>query len=221
MRTLSPDEVRSFYDHFGTKQDRQAFYEASALAALVEHADLGNAGAVFELGCGTGRFAADLLRRLLPADSSYSGVDVSETMVRLASERLAPFGPRASVVLTSGPPPLPLSDSSVDRFLSTYVLDLLPASAVQDVLAEAARVLRPGGLLGLAGITHGSTLVSRPVMRVWEWLFSKNPSWVGGCRPTALTDHVQPSAWETRFHTVVVSWGIASEVLVASPRRHR
>lgn len=219
MRTLSPDEVRSFYDRFGTKQDQQAFYEEAALQALALHADLGSARAVFELGCGTGRFAADLLGRRLPPDARYWGVDVSETMVRLASERLAPFGPRASVASTSGRPPLPLSDFSVDRFLSTYVLDLLPVSAVQEILAEAARVLRPGGLLCLAGITHGSTLVSRGVMRVWEGLFRWNPSWVGGCRPTALTDHVQAPAWEIRFHGVVASWGVASEVLVASPRR--
>lgn len=36
---------------------------------------------VFELGCGTGRFAERLLERHLPATARYKGIDLGPTMV--------------------------------------------------------------------------------------------------------------------------------------------
>ncbi len=216
MRTLTPDEARAFYDRFGKKQDRQTFYEASALDALVAHSEFETARSVFEFGCGTGRFALEILERRLPAAARYLGVDLSTTMVRLASERLSPFADRASARLVSGDPVLPLPDGSIDRFVSTYVLDLLPKAAVQKVLGEARRVLRPGGLLCLAGITPGATPLSRFVMGTWQRVVAVNPAWVGGCRPTRLTEYVVPAHWVIQFRSVVVAWGVASEVLVAA-----
>jgi ubiquinone/menaquinone biosynthesis C-methylase UbiE len=218
VKTLTTAEAKAFYDRFGRRQDGQTFYEAPALDALVSHAELHDAGSLFEFGCGTGRFAFDLLSERLPSNARYVGVDISTTMVRLASERLAAFGPRATVATVAGGFPLTPPDSSVDRFVSTYVLDLLPAPAARQVVLEARRLLRPGGLLCLAGVTFGTTPLSKVVMAGWRRLFAWNPSWVGGCRPTKLTESVSEADWITRFHTVVVAWGVASEVLVASPR---
>lgn len=88
MRSFSVAEARAFYDRFGAKQDRQLFYEGPALATLVANARLGEARSVFEYGCGTGRFAQELLEHYLPNECVYVGVDISSTMVRLAAERL-------------------------------------------------------------------------------------------------------------------------------------
>jgi ubiquinone/menaquinone biosynthesis C-methylase UbiE len=218
MPTLTVEEARAFYDRFGAKQDKQTFYEAPALDALLANAQLGEALSLFEFGCGTGRFAVELLSRHLPPAARYVGVDISTTMVRIASERLAPFGPRASAVLAaSSDPRIPFPDTSLDRFISTYVLDLMSDSSVRQVLSEVKRTLRPGGLLCLAGVTHGTTALSRVVMSVWSWLFARNASLVGGCRPTSLLEFVTPAEWDIRFHRVVVAWGVASEVLVAAP----
>lgn len=217
MSTLTTHEAKAFYDKFGARQDSQSFYESLALEQLVAHASFGSAHEVFEFGCGTGRFALDLLQHHLPATAVYRGTDISTTMIDLASARLVPFAARASVSLSSGENPLPLEDQSLDRVVSTYVLDLLPAGSVRRFLAEARRVLRPDGLLCLTGITHGTTLPSRIVMGAWQWLFTRHPSWVGGCRPTALAQELSASGWTLRFHAVVVRWGVASEVAVASP----
>lgn len=217
MRTLTHEQAKSFYDGFGSKQDKQSFYEEGALGALVANAALDQARSVFELGCGTGRFASDLLSHHLPVDAQYLGTDISSTMVELASERLAPFGSQARVVLINGQPNVSVDDASVDRFVSTYVFDLLPTSEQLRWLSEAARVLRPDGLLCLAGITHGTTPISRAAMGLWQQLFALNPSWVGGCRPTHLAELLATESWNVRFRTVVVSWGVASEVVVAAP----
>ena len=86
---LDRGQVRAFYDRFGARQDAQAFYEDAALTELVLHADFEAAGRVYELGCGTGRFARRLLERHLPDGATYLGVDLSATMVELARGRLA------------------------------------------------------------------------------------------------------------------------------------
>ena len=88
MRNLSVEEARVFYDRFGAKQDQQLFYEGPALATLVANAGFAEAQSLFEYGCGTGRFAHELLEHYLPEGCRYLGVDISSTMVRLASERL-------------------------------------------------------------------------------------------------------------------------------------
>ena len=175
MSTLTTHEAKAFYDKFGARQDSQSFYESSALEQLVAHASFGTAHDVFEFGCGTGRFALDLLQHHLPATAVYRGTDISTTMVDLATARLAPFADRASVTLSSGEDALPLADQSMDRVVSTYVLDLLPSGAVRRLLAEAGRVLRPDGLLCVTGITHGTTWPSRIVMGVWQWLGRRLP----------------------------------------------
>lgn len=218
MHTLTPEKARSYYDKFGAKQDSQVFYERRALETLTELADFQNARCVFEFGCGTGRFALDLLHRHLPSTARYAGADISSTMVQLATQRLAPFASRASVALVNGTPALPLKDSSVDRFVSTYVFDLLPALVQRQCLAEAARVLRPDGLLCLCGITPGITASSRLVMGVWQWLFARNARLVGGCRPARAAEYLSADAWQTRYRTVVTAWGVASEVVIATPR---
>jgi trans-aconitate methyltransferase len=100
--TLTPGEARRFYDWFGRRLDRQAFYEDPALEALIAHAEFDRAAAVFEFGCGTGRLAEQLLRGHLPRQSLYLGVDVSSTMVGLARKRLRPWRPRAEVRSSEG-----------------------------------------------------------------------------------------------------------------------
>jgi len=214
--TLTPDEAKAFYDRFGARQDRQAFYEAPALERLIANSSFANARSVFEFGCGTGRVALALLQHHLPPDAVYRGTDISTTMVALAAARLASFGERAAVTLASGEIAFPLEDRSVDRVVSTYVLDLLSGPAVHAFLAEAGRVLRPEGLLCLAGITHGTTMLSRIVMGAWQRLFVLDPSWVGGCRPTRIAEQLSSAEWKVRFRSVTIAWGIASEVVVAA-----
>lgn len=212
---LSHDEARGFYDRFGSRQDRQAFYEDTALRELVAHGGFGEAAAVLEFGCGTGRFARELLSGYLPADATYVGFDISSTMVELASKRLASFGPRVEVRKSDGVPRLPVETEGFDRVVSNYVLDLLSEGDIEAFLHEAWRVLREGGLLCVTGLTRGSKPLSRAVSWIWSRVHTLRPSLVGGCRPLVVAPLLPNDAWRVRHHQVVVSWGIASEVLVA------
>lgn len=214
-RTLSHREARAFYDRFGRKQDLQRIYEDPAIEVLLRHAAFESAHAVVELGCGTGRFAERLLRERLPAAATYLGIDLSRTMVALATSRLEPWADRAEVHLTEGSPRLPLGDGACDRFLSTYVLDLLAEDEIRATLREARRVLSPGGRLCLASLTFGQTPFSRFVCRAWTTLYSVHPRLVGGCHPLRL-EPLLGSDWRVLHREVVCTFGICTEVLVAS-----
>lgn len=215
-RFLTYAEARAFYDRFGRKQDWQRFYEGPALRALWAHADFEQAEAVFELGCGTGAFAAELLREHLPPDATYIGVDLSATMVALARERLADYGERAEVRQTDGALRFEVPDGRCDRFVSNYVLDLLSPGDIRLALAEAHRLLRPGGRLCLTSLSFGCTAVSRAVIGIWERLRRADPARVGGCRPLRVQDYLEPSRWRVDYDRVLSAWGVPSAVLVAS-----
>jgi ubiquinone/menaquinone biosynthesis C-methylase UbiE len=216
---LTRDQARTFYDHFGKRQDTQAFYEDPALDDLVAHAQFGQAESVFELGCGTGRLALRLLERHLPASAGYSGIDISQTMIDIARQRLSPYKGRASVAQSDGSMGFPLPDGSTDRVISAYVLDLLSDTDAEQAVAEAQRVLTPNGKLCLVSLTNGKGLTSRTVSGLWSMLFRVHAPLVGGCRPIRLESFVRPQSWVIEYRNVITGFGVPSEVLVARPAR--
>jgi len=212
---LSREQIKFFYDRFGNKQDWQRFYEGPAIQDLLAHGAFENARAVFELGCGTGALAESLLSRYLSKDVAYLCLDLSSTMVSLAKERLRKYGPPAEVRLTEGSTKLPLPDSRFDRFISNYVLDLLPPDEIEVVVGEAHRVLAPEGRLCLISLTYGNTLASQFVIWLWRQVFAFRPALVGGCRPVKLFDFLSEKMWKVQHHNWVATFGIPSEVIVA------
>lgn len=215
MSILTPAEARRVYDRIGRAQDTQAFYEDRATAEALACADPGSAHAVFEYGCGTGRFAETLLAERLPPDAVYRGVDVSPVMVDLARTRLARFGERAGVRLTEGGPPSDEPTAAYDRFFSNFVLDLLSERDAERVVAEAHRILRRGGLVALCSLTEGFTLPTRVFAWVWMRLHALRPALVGGCRPIELLRVLPETQWRIRHHARVSPLGVPLEAVVA------
>ena len=215
LGTLSYQQARRTYDRIGSLQDSQRFYEDRATALVLLHADFGSAESVFEFGCGTGRFALRLLEKYLSDTAHYRGVDISPTMVQLAQDRLSIYATRADVILTEGEPPTGEPAGSCDRFVSNYVFDLLSHEDIRTVLREAHRMLRPGGLLCLAGLTSGTGFTSRIVASVIGWVQPKCPVLVAGCRPVDLLPLLPESQWQLQHHLKVVAFGLPSEVVVA------
>jgi hypothetical protein len=84
-RTLSRDQARTFYDRFGKSQDLQNFYEHPATNALIAHAQLERANSVFELGCGTGSFADDLIARRLFSATGRCGLTIRPALLTALS----------------------------------------------------------------------------------------------------------------------------------------
>jgi ubiquinone/menaquinone biosynthesis C-methylase UbiE len=219
-RTLTAAEAKSFYDGFGLRQDRQGWYENVAVDALVAAGDFRTARHVVEIGCGTGKLARRLLSNELNGECRYTGLDISDTMVALALERIESWHDRATVLCCDAGAGLPLANSSADRIVATYVLDLLAPADITAVIAEGARVLRPGGLFCVAGWGPGVTRPQRLVAALLNRLYRRNPRWLGGCRPLSLAPYftARPNLWQITADLAVSAYAVPSHVLIARTR---
>jgi ubiquinone/menaquinone biosynthesis C-methylase UbiE/DNA-binding transcriptional ArsR family regulator len=130
--------------------------ETRALLALLDPAWV-----VGDLGCGTGRLAGTVA----PFVSRVVAVDESPDMLEAARARL---GDRPNVELRSGKlESLPLEDAALDVAILALVLHYLPDPA--GALAEAARVLRPGGrLLVVDMVAHGREEYRERMGHLWQ-----------------------------------------------------
>jgi ubiquinone/menaquinone biosynthesis C-methylase UbiE len=214
-RFLTHEEAKAFYDRLGAKQDAQGFYEGPALDDLLKHSEFNQAHWVFEFGCGTGCFAEKLFKDPLSQECIYLGVDVSSTMVDLARDRLKPWGQRARIQLIDGSPQLKGLGNHYDRFVSTYVLDLLSPDDIEELLKSARRMLCPQGLLCLVSLTFGKSGIGKCVSRIWRWVCYLSPKRVGGCRPIRISEYLSPQQWQVQYHRTISSFGISSEIMVA------
>jgi ArsR family transcriptional regulator len=111
----------------------------AAIAAALDAALPPRIGRLLDIGCGTG----GLLERLAGRIEEGLGVDASRDMLALARTRLAERGLSHIAVRQADMYRLPIADSVFDAVTLQMVLHYAEDPAV--ALAEAARVLKPGG----------------------------------------------------------------------------
>jgi demethylmenaquinone methyltransferase/2-methoxy-6-polyprenyl-1,4-benzoquinol methylase len=121
-------------------------------------------GHVLDVATGTGLVAEELLRR----GFRVTALDQSPEMLTVARQRLG----RRSEVVQASAEELPFPDASFDHLTFTYLLRYVDEPG--SVLAELARVVRPGGVVVSLefGVPRG------PARPLWE-------AYVGGVLPLA------------------------------------
>jgi arsenite methyltransferase len=139
-------------------------------------ADLHEGETVLDLGSGAG---ADVLisARRVGTSGKAIGLDMTAEMLALARANAAAAGVENVEFLHGYLEAIPLPDASVDVVISNCVINLAADKRV--VLAEAARVLRPGGRFAVSDVIADDDMddTTRADMQQWT-----------GCLAGALTE---------------------------------
>lgn len=152
-RWSNPDHLRGVqYRDDSNLAARQSIYTfqrppIDLPAHVLDIAKLRGDEVVADIGCGNGRYLAELTRR--GHNGLLVGIDLSPGM--LAS---ALAGAPGALLVVGEATALPLADHSVDRALAMHMLYHVPRPEL--AVREFRRVLRPGGqlLVALNGADH-------------------------------------------------------------------
>lgn len=135
----------SLYDRFATLYAHFRLYtfpddRAEIAAAL----DLPGARSLVELGCGPGFYATAFAAHY--PNLPVTGIDRADAQIALARQRARRLTNARFIAADARA--LPQADGAFDRVLASRLLMVVPER--EAVLAEARRVLAPGGILLLA-----------------------------------------------------------------------
>jgi arsenite methyltransferase len=144
----------AFGETLYTIEQRGDLPEAAALASLgcgnpTAVADLRAGDVVLDLGSGGGIDVILSAKRVGPTGRAY-GLDMTDEMLELARKNAEDAGIANAVFLKGMIEQVPLPDRSVDVVISNCVINL--STDKPAVLREMARVLRPGGRIGVSDV---------------------------------------------------------------------
>ena len=135
-------------------EQRGELPDAAVLASLgcgnpTAVADLREGEAVLDLGSGGGIDVILSAKRVGPTGSAY-GLDMTDEMLALAQKNAAEAGVKNVHFLKGIMEQIPLPANSVDVVISNCVINLSVDKPA--VLSEIARVLKPGGRVGVSDV---------------------------------------------------------------------
>ena len=143
-----------------TMEQRGELPDAAALASLgcgnpVAVAELNEGETVLDLGSGGGIDVILSAKRVGPTGVAY-GLDMTDEMLALARANAAEAGTANVHFLKGVIEQIPLPANSVDVVISNCVINLSTDKAA--VLTEIARVLKPGGRVGVSDVVAEDVL---------------------------------------------------------------
>lgn len=185
------DRVSGIYDLI------MGYFEIPTNARAVRNLSLRKGARVLDLGAGTGLGLLELLRRL-PAEGRVVAVDTSEKMLVRSRRRIRARGLSEKVeFLHADAADTGLPSASFDAVYSSFLIDLHTAAKRRAILAEAKRLLDPGGT-AIFAVMDGAAVRRRD--RLLSGFYSAcygrwNPLWKAlfngyapHCRPICMKD---------------------------------
>jgi len=187
--TLLPRRIQQLYDRLSSVYDPLTHYEVPAIKRALEVSAVGEGFRVLDAGFGTGRPLPEFAKKVGGA-GEVCGLEISTRMMIKARKRLNAHGLNETVDLIIGDVhEVPHPSSIFDVVCSSYLLDLIDAAKIPRVLSEFKRVLKPGGRIVLVSLSKGEKWYNN--VRLYEWIYARSPSLLGGCRPILLKPYLQ------------------------------
>jgi arsenite methyltransferase len=143
-KLYAPDEL--------AQVPRSAIEGALGVGNHLRSAEIDPGETILDLGCGAGIDSVLAARRTGPTGKVIA-LDFLPEMLERTAAAAAEAGLANIETLEAEMEALPLADESIDHVISNGVINL--SARKRRVLAECARVLRPGGKLSLSDLTVG------------------------------------------------------------------
>jgi len=125
---------------------------------VLRHARIEARSRLLDIGCGTGRLLAQAARRE-PA-AVLVGIDTDRDSIEIARDR-ARSAPAPIELHLASAESMPFRSDYFDVAVAVFVVGVMPGPTRGRVLAEAHRVLKPGGRLLAVDWARGGCVVAR------------------------------------------------------------
>lgn len=206
----SPASVVDFYSRIGRFFEVWArLTDSRARARVLTLCAVKDGEVVLDVGSGTGSQLIALAQRN-PSGRTV-GVDLADGMLSESARRVRSVGVKGAEVHRADARNLPFADGSVDLVTSSYLLDILPYSEIQQALKEFRRVLRPGGRLVACHVTPAE----RKSHRLPELLYGSKIPLTSNCRGICLRPALEDLGFDEVHREYSAQMLLPSEIIHA------
>jgi demethylmenaquinone methyltransferase/2-methoxy-6-polyprenyl-1,4-benzoquinol methylase len=167
---------------------------------------------VLDIGFGTGKSVLSIAQSVGQTGHVY-GLDLSEGMHRIASDRVGKAGLSGRVDLKCGDAvKLTFEDDFFDAVFTSFTLELFDIPEIPIVLHECKRVLRNGKRIVVVSMSKKSR--ESLAVRLYEWAHEKLPNYVD-CRPIYVTESLLEAGFQVIEQIEIKMWGLPVDAVLA------